>query len=528
MVQKIRLKAQSIGHLLEDSAQKHKDRTLFIYESNQISFADANRRVNRTANGFSRIGVRRGDRVAVMLQNGFDFPVMWFALGKLGAVMVPININYKEHDLKYILKDSEVSAMVIQEDYLPLLREVRKDISGLDEVVVLGDAPKGYRTYESITQSAPDEFFIKDVGPDDMVNIQYTSGTTGMPKGCMLTHKYWLLIGEIASYYIEVQSNDVNLTAQPFYYMDPLWNTMLCVSNGIPLVIMHRFSPSKFWATVKDNDVSIVYLLGVMPVYLMKQKEDPELEKNHRLRLVTCSGINPELHEAFEKRWNVPWREAFGMTETGADLWTPINDNECVGTGAMGAPVPTKTAKVIGADNKELPDGETGELVIKGEPMMLGYWKKPRSTAEAIKDGWFHTGDFAFKDERGYFHWAGRIKDTVRRSGENISTVEIEQILMEHENIKAAAVVPVPDDLRGEEVKAYIVLRENETKDTVPPEKILGFAKTKLAYFKIPRYIEYIDDLPMTPSERVEKHRLIKAKKDLRIGSYDDVDKVWR
>jgi crotonobetaine/carnitine-CoA ligase len=216
------------------------------------------------------------------------------------------------------------------------------------------------------------------------------------------------------------------------------------------------------------------------------------------------------------------------MTETGADLMVPLEDTQCVGTGAMGKPVSTKEAKVIDEEGQEVPDGEVGELVMRGEPMMLGYWNKPEATDAFFKDGWAHTGDLVYKDEKGYYHWVGRLKDMIRRTGENISSVEVEGVLMEHEKIALAAAVPVPDELRGEEVKAYIVLKEGESSNSMPPEQIVEFAKQKLAYFKVPRYIEYAEDLPRTPSERVEKHKLIAAKDDLRIGSYDAVDKKWR
>lgn len=527
MNEMVQLRWPSIGHLLEQAAIRHQDKTLFVYGGKRLSFGEVNRRVNRAANALKSLGVAKGDRVSVMLPNGFDFPITWLAIGKLGAVMVPTNVTYQEHDLEYILTDSEASAMVIHQDYLPVLEKVRGKVPGLREVAVLGEAPSGYHSYTAATDAASDAFTIEDVGENDLVNIQYTSGTTGFPKGCMLTHRYWLLFAEIVPDYLKIHPDDVTLTAQPFYYMDPQWNVVICLAHGIPLVIMHRFSPSQFWQTVKENDVTFFYVLGTMPFYLMKQKENPELEQNHKLRFVICSGIYPEFHETFEKRWNVPWREAFGMTETGVDLLVPLDDTDSVGSGAMGAPVRTKEAKVVDADDNEVPDG-VGEMVLRGEPMMLGYWKKPEATAEAMRGGWFHTGDLVYKDEKGYFHWVGRIKDMVRRSGENISTAEVEGVLVQHDRIKLAAVVPVPDELRGEEVKAYIVLQEGETKETVPPEEIVAFARERLAYFKVPRYIEYVDDLPRTPSERVEKHKLIAAKEDLRVGSYDAVDKVWR
>jgi len=527
-MRKIQLKWPSVGHLLQEAAQEQQDKTLFIYESQKLSYAEVDSRTNRVANALKNLGVGKGDKVSVMLPNGFEFPISWLALAKLGAVMVPTNINYKEHDLAYILSDSDASAIIIHRDYLALLESIRAKIPLLKKIVVLGDAPSDYYSFDEITASASDKFTIKDVGEKDLLNIQYTSGTTGFPKGCMLTHRYWLLIGITASEQYQALPDDVDLTAQPFYYMDPQWNTILCIMFGIPLVIMHRFSPSKFWQTVKMHNVTWFYVLGTMPFYLLKQEADPELEQNHKLRFVLCSGIVPQFHAMFEQRWKVPWREVYGMTETGGDLFVSLEADESVGSGAMGRVISTKEAKVVDENNADVPDGEIGELIIRGEPMMLGYWKKPEETAATIVEGWLHTGDLVFKDKKGYFHWTGRLKDMIRRSGENISSVEVEGVLMEHEKIRLAACVPVPDELRGEEVKAYIVLQAGESRDTVPPEAIVAFAKQKLAYFKVPRYIEYVADLPRTPSERIEKHKLIAAKKDLRSGSYDAVDKKWR
>lgn len=213
------------------------------------------------------------------------------------------------------------------------------------------------------------------------------------------------------------------------------------------------------------------------------------------------------------------------MTETGVDLLVPVDDIESIGSGAMGLPVSTKKAMVVDTEGHEILDGKVGELVVQGEPMMLGYWNNPKATAETLINGWLHTGDLVTKDKKGYFYWQSRLKDTIRRAGENISTGEVESVLLEHKGIKAAAVLPVPDELRGEEVKAYIVLKPEQITD---PESILDFAREQLAYSKVPRYIEFVDDLPRTASERVEKHKLIKAKPDLRMGSYDAIEKKWR
>ena len=177
---------------------------------------------------------------------------------------------------------------------------------------------------------------------------------------------------------------------------------------------------------------------------------------------------SPKFHAEFERRWNAPWREAFGMTETGVDLIVPLDDVDSPGSGAMGKPIATKEARMVDANGNDVPEGGVGELILRGEPMMLGYWNKPEATAEVMKNGWLHTGDLVTKDAKGYFHWQARLKDTIRRAGENISSVEVDGVLMEHSAVKMAAVVPVPDELRGEEVKAYIVLKAGHTQEDTP------------------------------------------------------------
>lgn len=517
----------SLGHLLEEAAALHGDKTLFIYEGQRLSYADFNRRVNRLANALHELGIGKGERVSVMLPNGFAFPTAWFALAKLGAVMVPTNTGYIEKDLHYILADSGARAIILDAEYSPRLQAVSGQLPALEYVLVWGDAPTGTINLDDRMAVSSESFTIDKVEQGDLLNIQFTSGTTGLPKGCMLTHRYWLLMGRITNDYLALRPGDVDITAQPFYYMDPQWNTVACMIGGIPLVIMPKFSVSRFWPLVIENRVTALYLLGTMPFFLMKREPD-DLEKNHPLRIVICSGIVPDFHRAFEERFNVPWREAFGMTETGVDLVVPLDDAQSVGSGAMGAPVPTKRARVVNTADEVLPDGETGELVVSGEPMMLGYWNKPDQTAEVIRDGWLHTGDLVCKDEHGYFHWVGRIKDMVRRGGENISAAEVESTIIEYPGVKSAAVVAVPDALRGEEVKVYVILQPGETPESVPPQTIVAFAARKLAAFKLPRYVAYVEAFPLTPSERVAKHELVRGQRDLRLNSYDMVDGIWR
>lgn len=213
------------------------------------------------------------------------------------------------------------------------------------------------------------------------------------------------------------------------------------------------------------------------------------------------------------------------MTETGVDLVVPVEDSACVGSGAVGRPVPGKEARVVDPEGKSLGDEAVGELCVRGTGMMRGYWRKPEATAERLRDGWMHTGDLAYRDAQGYYHLVGRLKDMIRRTGENISAAEVEGVLAEHPAVRGAAVVPVPDELRGEEVKAFIQLQPGH--EGLDPQLLVEFARARLAAFKVPRFIEFVDDLPRTPSEKVAKHVLLAGKDDQRRGAYDATTGAW-
>jgi len=518
---------QSVGHLLRAQALRMGDQTLLRFEGRNLSFARVESQTNQLANVIRALGVQKGNKVAVMMPNGLEYPLCWLALAKLGAIMIPINIQYQAAELEFVLNNGEADIAIAGQKQIEALKGLKSRCPSLREIVLfsMDSTISGTGNLCSAMQKASRECSIDSVQQDDLLNLQYTSGTTGFPKACMLSHKYWLQLGQDMCNYARVTADDVDLTAQPFYYMDPQWNVVLCMIAGIPLVILPRFSASAFWKSVKDNQVTLFYVIATMPVYLLKQPVNPEIEKKHRVRLVMCSGIVPQLHKTFEERWNTIWREVYGSTESGGDLGVPVEDNDSVGTGSVGIPFAGKAFKILDETGTEVPAGGQGELVIRGEPRMMGYYKNPQASAEKIRNGWLHTGDLFTKDKKGYYYIVGRLKDMVRRSGENISAAEVEGVLCEHPAVRAAAVVPVPDELRGEEVKAFIQLQPGENAD---PQDIVDFAGAKLATFKMPRFIEFVDCFNMTPSERIIKRDLLENRNDQRQGAYDAIEKKWR
>ncbi|HWD04134.1 MAG TPA: ATP-dependent acyl-CoA ligase [Amycolatopsis sp.] len=505
--------------LVTQAAQRWPVRTAWIFDATggRFTFADVDEHSDRFAAALHELGVRPGDRVAVMLRNEPEFPLLWLALAKLGAVLVPVNTNYREFDGAHVLRHSGARFAVAAEEFVELLEKIAPETS-VERVLT----PAALQTREWPSRLEPAVPLTTQVVPEQPVNIQYTSGTTGAPKGCVLPHRYWTTLAHsLATDFPAVGEQDVLLTAQPFHYIDPQWNVALGLAGGATLVVLDRFHPSTFWAKVREHGVTWFYCLGLMPTLLLRQPPHPA-DHNHRVRAICASAIPPELHAELEQRWGVPWYEAFGMTETGGDIRVSEADHDvAVGTGCIGRPSRDREVMIAGDDGKPLPRGETGELLVRGVGLMHGYHDDPEATARAFAGGWFHTGDLARMDARGRVFFAGRTKDMIRRSGENISADEVERVLLLHPAVRLAAVLAVPDELRGEEVKAYVVCEGKPE-----PEELAEFCARKLAYFKVPRFWAFASDLPLTPSERVAKGELRKVA-DLRAGSWDRSAGTW-
>jgi len=461
-----------------------------------LTFTDIADRVAATAQRLRSAGVAPGDRVATLLDNRAELPLTWLALASIGAITVPLSVKYRSDDASFILSKSRARAVVTTPELA-----ARAGIAGLP----MWMAPQ-------LTAPDPDlaeSFRPSVVDSSDVVNVQFTSGTTGKPKGCLLSHDYWLtLAGSLASGFPYLQRNDRMMTAQALSYMDPQWNLMASLVSGASLVVLDGFHPSTFWDRVREHDVSYFYCLASMPIMMLSNPELPH-DRDHRVRVVQCSAIPPKRHAELEQRWGAPWFEVFGMTETGGDIHvTDVDHDACVGSGLLGRAKPGREIAVIDEAGRPLPPGVRGELVIRGAGLMSGYDDDPQATAEVFRGGWLHTGDLAAMDEQGYVRLVGRLKDMIRRSGENVSAREVEETLLTHPLVRMAAVTAVPDELRGEEIKAYVVLTSDGDAEWAGTA-LNDFCQQHLAAFKSPRYWEVREDLPRTASERVAKTELI-------------------
>jgi len=511
--------AENIGRLLEKSAADHsqKQAIRFHQDGFAFSYGDLNNRVNQVANVLQAEGIEKGQHVAVMLPNIPEFPVTWLALAKLGAVMVPINVRYQVADLEYVLNDSDAVGIVIHTDFAGTFREAAPRLENIKHVfrVGSGEADLGLDINQMADQAA-EEFNTAELTVNDIVNIQYTSGTTGFPKGCILTHEYWLTIGRLVADFMVPE--DIFLSVTPFYYMDPQWEMLACLTIGATMVLAESYSPSAYMDLIRQHQATVSW--ATMAPWILKQPPS-DLDRQHQLRFVLVGGFPPNLHREFEERFNVIAREAFGMTEIGPGMFVHPDDHKMTGSGSVGKAFEIRPVRIVDTNGEEVPAGEVGELWIKGPGMFKGYYHKPKETAEAFDGDWFKTGDLFREDDSGYYYIVGRKKDMIRRSGDNVSASEVEDVLDSHPKIMSAAVVPVKDVDRGEEVKAYIIPKPGETPESIPPEDVIAFCRERIASFKVPRYIEYVKEFSLTPSGKIQKHLLLAEKKELTEGCYD-------
>jgi acyl-CoA synthetase (AMP-forming)/AMP-acid ligase II len=515
----------NLGALLDATADAVPDQTalIFIEDGTILTYGALRSAVNRVANNLRGIGVRKGVHVGVMLPNIAAFPITWLAIARLGAVMIPVNTRYTSRELTYVLDDGEADFLVVDAAYWPVVTAARAALPRLDDrhVIVHGTGITGHPAWSELADG-PDIFHAAEpVGHDDLLNIQYTSGTTGFPKGCMLAQLYWLVLGRVNARRDGLVYQRI-FSATPFFYMDPQWLLLMAMNQRTTLVVAPRQSGSHFLSWLREYDANFCLLPNVLP----KQPATPH-DRDHQVLRANIYGFPPADHAALEERFDLVAREAFGMTEVGSAMFMPIEAVDMVGSGACGMPSPYRECRVADMQGNTLPPGEIGELLVRGPGILRGYYRKPEQTAAAFHGDWFRTGDLFRMDARGYFTIVGRVKDMIRRAGENIAAREVEAVVCGIAEIAEAAALPVPDDTRGEEVKIYVVLKSDVTPDTLPPEAIIAHCQRGLASFKVPRYIEYCDALPKTASEKIAKHMLVAAKPDLRAGSWDRVVSAW-
>jgi acyl-CoA synthetase (AMP-forming)/AMP-acid ligase II len=511
-------KAKQANELLEKWAAVLPGKTYLYFEEQEVTYRRFQERVNSAAHHFQSLGIGKGDRIALYLLNCPEFLYAWFGLNKIGAIMVPVNTGFRSQETAFILKNAGCRGIIVDGFFLEnIVKPAAAECPTVEWIALRGKSsdPNILSFDDFLSHKA----HIETVRwpEEELAAILYTSGTTGNPKGVMCPHRYYATIGYAAEQWLSLTQEDRLLTILPLFHMNAQTiSTMDSLGAGASLILVNGFNPMTFWPMIGRYGATIFNYLGLMLPFLAKMPISPEEERNP-VRYACGAQADPNMIEEFEKRWKLKMIELYGMTEVGGTC-NPVNGKRI---GSCGVPLPGHEIRIVDEWAKELPVGQIGEIIAKGPSMTLGYWNNPEETAKTYKNGWVFTGDMGYLDADGFLFFAGRKKDIIRRSGENIAAAEVENCLMGHPGIAEAAAIPVPDPVRDEEVKVYVVLKEVETPETVPPEAIVEWCLERLAKFKVPRYVEYIDSLPKTPTQKVKKVLLIQAKKDLTEGAWD-------
>jgi len=498
----------TLGKLLTEKAKRNSTRTFLRFKDQSFTFDEFEKRANQAANALTGLGIKKGDKVGVLMPNCPEYLFVWFGICKVGAVMVPYNVEWKGEILSYILNHSDTQGAIVKQELLPQLEDA---LSGrnLGFYIVKSDdknsKPSGTIDLDEFF-TRPDTFTSPAISPGDPFQIMYTSGTTGRSKGVLRSHEYVMLRALRALRVFGYTPDDVFYTALPLYHGNAQnLTTLPALFNNAIMALGERFSASQFWDDIRKHRATTFNYIGAMISILYKAPPSDQ-DSDHAVRFARGAGAPADIIPNFEKRFNMEIVESYGTTEGGSINNQPGNRK----IGSMGRPPYYNEAKVVDDEDNELPPGKIGEMIIRPtDPteVWVQYYKEPDATHEKMKDGWFRSGDLAMVDEEGFFFFKGRKKDAIRRRGENVSAQEVEMVIDRHPSVLESSVFGVPSELSEEDIMAAVVLKKTQE---LSPEALIEYCQTNMARFMVPRYIEFMDALPKTPTLRTEKYKLVK------------------
>ena len=485
----------------------------------ELTFAQVRAHVLRLRDQYAASGYGHGHRIALLFENRPEFFFHYLAVNALGIGVVPVNPDYRHDELAYLLEHSDADLAVSVPERVAKLGAVARERARALPVLDAGAWPAALpRPATPARPGAP--------GLESECGLLYTSGTTGRPKGCVLSNFYMLNGGawyrDLGGRLAVEHGRERILNPLPLFHMNCLGITGTCVIlTASCLILPERFSPRRWWPDVMATRATAIHYLGVMPPLLLNQPPCPE-ERAHRVRFGLGAGVEPQLHEAFEKRFGFPLVEVWGMTETGR-IYADREEPRQIHTRAFGRPFGGFEARVVDDADREVHRGTDGELLVRwGGPegprhgFFSGYLKDPRATDEAWRGGWFHTGDTVRQEPDGMLIFVDRKKNIIRRSGENVAAAEVEAVLQAHEAVAQVAVLAVPDDVREEEVMACVVAMPGVKADATLAGALMDWTLARLAYFKAPGWILFVERLPTTGTQKVQKTQIFPKGEDPR------------
>lgn len=512
-----------IRRFLEEAVERNADQPYLIWEDETQTYEEFNSRVDAAANLWHEAGVRKGDRVSFMVDNSPDFLHAWLGLAKLGATLVAVNTGFRLAEASYLVAHSESRFALVDPRHSDLFAQIHRDVPTLERTFSVGPAEgvEDFRVHAAGMHGPPPGVSLDG---DDVVSLIYTSGTTGSPKGVMQTHQNYVRTGQAYPYWMGMQKGDRIYACLPLFHINSqAYSTMGAIGAEGALVLAPRFSARRFWPDIREHGVTVFNFIGAMTVILSKSDPTPQDRDNAVRVAYGVPALPVEVRTSIEERFGLSCISGFGMSETTFGLLEPMDTERR--PGSMGIPrhhpdptVPRTEARIVDEDGGPVPRGEIGELLLRNGAMMLGYFRDPERTAQALRDGWLHTGDSAWQDTDGYFYFVDRKKDIVRRRGENVSSLEVENALNRHATVLESAVIGVASDLTDEELVALVVPQPGQT---VNPAELVDWCIEELALFKVPRYIETVEALPKTSTSKIEKHLLRSG--DYRAGHRVDL-----
>ena len=512
------------AEILSRTAKRFPENEAVIIRDVNLTYRELDALVNAFANALLDMGIRKGDRVCLLMTNRPEFLVSWFALARIGAIISPMNPSYKEREVAYQLGNSEAMAIVVQQELLSLVEAVHPQTPALEHVIVVGAGqealpPQVYsfgqmvRDYASTSPASPAPVW------EDLLTLPYSSGTTGFPKGVMLSHKNVVCNACQSVATARITSNDRMLVFVPLYHIYGIMLIGTASMSGATMVLMERFEPGRCLQLIQEQRITLLY---TVPQVLALLSEWPQLKEYNlnSVRYTQCGAapVPPALAYRFQERTNITVMTSYGLTEAAPGTHSnPVYDRGLIKVETIGLPIHDTKQKIVDLETGqiELGVGEVGELIVQGPQVMQGYWKAPEATAEALRDGWLYTGDIGWRDVDEYVTITDRKKEMIKFKGFSVAPAQIEALLLEHPAVADVAVIAKPNEEAGEVPKAFVVLRVGYEQQSA--DELMEWVNGKLATYKNVHEIEFIDAIPRNPSGKILR-RVLKEQERQKMG----------
>ncbi|ACC80687.1 class I adenylate-forming enzyme family protein [Nostoc punctiforme] len=492
----------NIAQNLELSCYLFPNKPAIIFEEESFTYKDLDEMVNRVANGLRSLDIRRRDRVALFLPNIPEFVISYLGILKIGAVAVSINIMLKTDEVRYILNDCAAKAIITTESQTEYIQE--PDLPQLQHILIAeGRANKGISLKQLMAKSSPEARAV-EMSRDDPASILYTSGTTGFPKGATLSHGNVIFNSYCANCCYRIQKSDRLLLFLPLSHcfgQNAILNAGISACTTI--ILQRRFDPDQVLETITTHQVTMLFGVPTVFIKLLNMDTSNYNLENIRYYFSAAAPMPLQVAENWYKKFGFVIHEGYGLTETSP--FAAYNHNLNYKLGSVGTPIANVEMKIVDGDGNQVEIGELGEITIKGANVMLGYWNRPFETAEVIKNGWLHTGDIGRMDEDGFFYVIDRSKDMIVVSGFKVYPTEVENVIYQHPAVAEVAIYGVPDPLKGEIVKANIILKASQT---ITEQQIIDFCYERMAAYKVPRVINFVNSIPKNSTGKVLKRFL--------------------